>query len=167
MEQQAEKQIAKPGMRPSRAHWLREYETIYVMPGDTADEAADKIAERLRELVAKNQGRVIKFTTWGRRKTAFDVRHQQKALYVQCAYLGLGQTVSEVERNLRNMEEVEKFLTTVVSKSVDPETRPTEADVKLSGDVDERPARPEREGEGAEGDLADDQVPDLNAPEAV
>jgi len=166
-EQNAVNPSAKPGTRPNRASWLREYETIYLLPADLTDEAADKLNEKLRELVAKSGGRVIKFTTWGRRKTAFEVRHQPRALYIQMAYLGSGKTVSEVERNLRNLEEVEKFITTQVNGLVDPATRPTEADVKLSGEVEERPQRPERsEGlESGERDLSDDMVPDLNAIE--
>ena len=157
---------SKPGARPDRASWLREYETIYLLPSDITDEAADKLAERLRELVSKSGGRVIKFINWGRRKTAFDVRHQPRALYLQMSYLGLGQTVSEVERNLRNMEEVEKFITTLVNPLVDPAARPTEPDVKLSSEVEERPLRPDRpEGEGSDPDLADDVIPDLNAIE--
>ena len=157
---------SKPGTRPDRASWLREYETIYLLPSDIADEAADKLAERLRELVSKSGGRVIKFINWGRRKTAFDVRRQPRALYLQMSYLGLGLTVSEVERNLRNMEEVEKFITTLVNPLVDPAARPTEPDVKLSSEVEERPLRPDRpEGEGSDPDLADDVIPDLNAIE--
>ena len=163
----AEAAPAKPGARPNRASWLREYETIYLLPSDITDEAADKLAERLRELVSKSGGRVIKFITWGRRKTAFDVRHQPRALFVQMSYLGSGKTVSEVERNLRNMEEVEKFITTLVKQLVDPESRPTEQDVKLSSEVDEKPLRPDRpEGlDGSDPDLADDVIPDLNAIE--
>jgi small subunit ribosomal protein S6 len=152
---------AKLGARPNRASWLREYETIFLLPPDITDEAADKLNERLRELVSKSDGRVIKFTTWGRRKTAFEVRRQPRALYVQMSYLGSGKTVSEVERNLRNMEEVEKFITTLVTRLVDPATRPTEADVKLSPEIDEKPLRPDRP-EGAESDLGDDLGPDLN-----
>ena len=147
--------------RPNRKDWLREYETIYVLPADTTDEASDKLAERFRELVAGSGGRVIKFTTWGRRKTAFEVRRQPRALFVHMAYLGSGKTVSEVERNLRNLEEIEKFITTLVNPLVDPAARPTEQDVKLSGDIDERAVRPERV-EGAEPEINDDQVPDLN-----
>jgi small subunit ribosomal protein S6 len=147
--------------RPSRKDWLREYETIYLLPSETTDEASDKIAERFRELVGQAGGRVIKFTTWGRRKTAFEVRRQPRSLFVHMAYLGSGKTVSEVERNLRNLEEVEKFITTLVKPLVDPAARPTEQDVKMSGDIDERPARPERP-EGVEGDIPDELVPDLN-----
>lgn len=154
----------KPVPRPNRSTWQREYETIYLLPSETSDDAADKIAERFRELVSKNAGRVIKFTTWGRRKTAFEIRRQPRSLYVHMSFLGAGKTVSEVERNLRNLEECEKFITTLVNPLVDPETRPTEPDVKLSGDIDERPVRPERpEGEIGVDEIADDQVPDLNA----
>jgi small subunit ribosomal protein S6 len=167
MESEAQQEPAKSHPRPNRASWLREYETIYLLPPDLTDEAADKLAEKLRELVAKNDGRVIKFTTWGRRKTAFEVRRQSRALYVHMAYLGLGKAVSEVERNLRNLEEVEKFITTLVNPLVDPATRPTEQDVRLSAEVEERPIRPERSDglDGPEADLADDLGPDLNAVE--
>ena len=105
---------------------------------------------------------MIKFTNWGRRKTAFDVHHQSRALFIQVAYLGNGKVVDEVERNLRNAEEVAKFLTTLVKKMVDPATRPTEADVKLTSE-EERPAvraeRPDAAGDGVEAigeDLGDE-----------
>jgi small subunit ribosomal protein S6 len=163
---EAENQAAEantPVVAPSsRSSWLREYETLYLLPPDESDEAADKLAERLRAAVAREGGRVIKFTNWGKRKTAFDVNHQSRALYIQMTYLGDGKVVSEVERNLRNSEEVAKFLTTLVKKMVDPATRPTEADVKLSGDEDRaaaRPERPEAAGEGIEA-LGDDLLGD-------
>jgi small subunit ribosomal protein S6 len=152
----------------NRSGWQREYETLYLLPPEESDEASDKLAERLRAAVAREGGRVIKFTNWGRRKTAFDVHHQSRALFVQMSYLGDGGVVSEVERNLRNAEEVAKFLTTLVKKMVDPATRPTEADVKLSSEEERPPARPERpdsSGEGGEAmgeDLGDEgeQSPD-------
>ena len=53
--------------------------------------------------------------------------------------------MAEIERNLRNIDEVTKFLTNKVADEVDPETRPVEQDVKLAGDVEEAPDRPGRE----------------------
>ena len=164
---EAENQTAVAQANPavaaqSRSGWQREYETLYLLPPDESDEAADKLAERLRAAVAREGGRVIKFTNWGRRKTAFDVHHQSRALFIQVAYLGDGKVVSEVERNLRNSEEVSKFLTTLVKKMVDPATRPTEADVKLSNEEERAPVRAERPevpGEGGEApgeDLGDE-----------
>ncbi len=129
--------------RVDRKGWLNEYETVFALPNDQTDEAADKTAERVRGIVARDGGRVIKVTFWGRRKTAFEVKKASRAIYLHMQYLGNGKIVDEVERNLRNSEEVVKFQTALVKRLVDPETRPTEADVRLAGDIDERAARPE------------------------
>ena len=158
---------AVKGVPPDRTGWQREYETVYLLPPDQTDEAADKLAERLRGVIAREGGRVIKFTQWGRRKTAFEVARNGRALYVQVAYLGNGKAVSELERYLKNAEEVSKFQTGVVQKKlVDPESRPTEPDVKLAGDIEERPTRVDRaegaaEVEGIPEELADEGVPEI------
>jgi small subunit ribosomal protein S6 len=164
---EAENEVAEAKAIPaaatqSRSSWQREYETLYLLPPDESDEAADKLAERMRAAVAREGGRVIKFTNWGRRKTAFDVHHQSRALFIQMTYLGDGKVVSEVERNLRNSEEVAKFLTTLVKKMVDPATRPTEADVKLSSEEERAPVRTERPGDGVEA-IGDDLGDELEA----
>jgi small subunit ribosomal protein S6 len=160
--------------RVDRKGWLNEYETVFALPNDQTDEAADKTAERVRGIVARDGGRVIKVTFWGRRKTAFDVKKSNRAIYLHMQYLGNGKIVDEVERNLRNSEEVVKFQTALVKKLVDPASRPTEADVRLAGDIDERAAvRPEGapgvpeipELEGVPDELADEVVPEV--PEAA
>src|SRR5690606_22113360 len=69
---------------------------------------------------------------------------QARAIFVHVAYLGGGRTVSEIERNLRNYEEVIKFQTIKVSDAVLPESRPTEEDVVLEGDREEERPREER-----------------------
>ncbi|HWV39900.1 MAG TPA: 30S ribosomal protein S6 [Vulgatibacter sp.] len=127
----------------------REYETIYLLRQDLTPDQVDRIKERLRGIVDREGGRVIKVTTWGRKKTAFLVGDKQaRAIYVHVNYLGDGRAVSEVERNLRNIEEVLKFQTIKLSDAVLPESRPTEEDVVLEGDrEEERPAREAREGE--------------------
>jgi small subunit ribosomal protein S6 len=165
------KSVAAAARRPNRKDWLNEYETVFALPNDQTDEAADKTAERVRGIVARDGGRVIKVTFWGRRKTAFDVKKANRAIYLHMQYLGSGKIVDEVERNLRNSEEVVKFQTALVKKLVDPETRPTEPDVRLSGDIDERAVRPEGpagapevpELEGVPDELADEVPPEISA----
>jgi small subunit ribosomal protein S6 len=138
----------KPHLRPG-ANTVREYETVYLLKADLTPEQIEKVKERVRGIVEREHGRVIKFTTWGRKKTAFAVAKQNRAVFVHVDYLGDGRAVSEVERNLRNLEEVTKFQTIKLSDAVMPESRPTEQDVVLEGDrEDERPPRESREGEG-------------------
>lgn len=122
------------------ANTLREYETIYLLQQDMTTEQTDRIKERVRGIVDREGGRVIKFTTWGRKKTAFLVGDKQaRAIYVHMNYLGEGKTVAEVERNLRNLEEILKYQTIKVSDAVLPESRPTEEDEILEGDREEAP----------------------------
>ncbi|MFO7155471.1 MAG: 30S ribosomal protein S6 [Pseudomonadota bacterium] len=142
---------ARPQKVAPTSQTLREYETIYLLRQDLTPEQVDRIKERLRGIIDRNGGRVIRFTTWGKKKTAFPVGNKEnRAIYVHVLYLGKGGLVAEVERNLRNFEEVLKFQTLKVSDAVLPETRPTEEDVVFEGDrEDERPAR-DAQSEGGE-----------------
>ncbi|HEY3448779.1 MAG TPA: 30S ribosomal protein S6 [Myxococcales bacterium] len=123
---------------------LREYETLFLVKPDVADEGIERIKERIRAAVSKDGGKVIKFTNWGKKKTAFVVAKQPRAVYIHCDYLGNPGIVSEVERLLTISDDVSKYLSHHVADDIDPETRPVEPDAKLAGDADDRP-RPEGE----------------------
>jgi len=123
---------------------LREYETLFLVKADVPDEGVERIKERLRSAVAKDGGKVIKFTNWGKKKTAFEVARQPRAIYVHLDYLGNPGVVAEVERNLAIAEDVTKYISHHIADDIDPETRPVEPDAKLAGDAEERP-RPERD----------------------
>ncbi len=140
--------VKAPKVHPSK-NTMREYETIYLLKQDLVTEQTDKIKERIRGVIEREGGRVIKVTTWGKKKTAFLVGDKQaRAIFVHFDYLGDGRAVSETERNLRNLEEVIKFQTIKLSDAVIPESRPTEEDVVLEGDrEEERPVREAREGD--------------------
>lgn len=125
--------------KSNAANTLREYETVFLIKADVTDETVDKIKERLRTTVAKDGGKVIKFTHWGKKKTAFPVEKQPRAVYMHVDYLGSSRAVAEVERNLAIIDDVTKYMTTKLAEGIDPATRDVEDDVKLSGDADERP----------------------------
>lgn len=134
---------------------LREYETIFLVRPELTDDNVDKLKERVRGIVTREGGKLIKFTVWGKKKTSYTVAKQPRAIYVHSSYLGDSRMVAEVERNLRNIDEVTRFLSVKVSDEVDPETRPVEEDVRMAGDVDEtRPAAPEQRSEGHRGEAS-------------
>jgi small subunit ribosomal protein S6 len=142
----------------SAQHLLREYETIFLVKPDLTDENVDRVKERVRGIVGREGGKVIRFTVWGKKKTAYVVAKQARAIYVHTHYLGNEKLVAEIERNLRNLDEVTRFISVKLADEVDPETRPVQEDVKMAGDVEEtRPAPEQREfrgpaeGEGREG----------------
>jgi small subunit ribosomal protein S6 len=138
---------------------LREYETIFLVKPDLTDDNVDRIKERVRGIVSREGGKVIRFTVWGKKKTLYPIAKQPRAIYVHTHFLGSSSLVAEVERNLRNLDEVTRYLSVKLADEVDPESRPVLEDVKLAGDVDDnaRPGAPERDA-GFRGEPVDEAV---------
>jgi small subunit ribosomal protein S6 len=118
---------------------VREYETIYLLKADTPDDQVDEVKERLRGVVSREGGKVIRFTNQGKRKTAFPVSKAAKALYMHCLYIGKPGLVAEFERNLKMIDGVQKFQSVRLADDVDFDARPVEADVKVQPADEERP----------------------------
>jgi small subunit ribosomal protein S6 len=148
---------------------LREYETIFLVKPDLTDDNVDKLKERVRGIVGREGGKLLRFTVWGKKKTLFPVAKQPRAIYVHASYLGSSKLVAEVERNLRNFDEVSRYISVKVAEEIDPETRPVLEDLKLAGDVEEtRPggAPAEREGGFRGGDEAGGEAEEESTEEA-
>ena len=139
-------------MAEAQKRLAREYETIYLLKAETPDDQVDEIKERLRAVVSREGGKVIKFTNQGKRKTAFPIAKNARALYVHCLYLGNPGIVAELERNLKMIDIVQKFQSIRLSEGVDFEGRQVEQDVKLTPVEDEQPKREERGEFGDRGD---------------
>ncbi|MCL2625429.1 MAG: 30S ribosomal protein S6 [Cystobacterineae bacterium] len=154
----------------SAALKLREYETVFLLKPELPDEVVDQTKERVRTIVNREGGKLLRFTTWGKKRTMYPVKAQPRAIYIHALYLGGPALVSELERNLRNLDNVLRYLSVRLADDIDPDTRPVSEDIKLSGDIDDN--RPlggaERDAERAEmgvfdgdGDDDDDMGDDL------
>ena len=116
-----------------------EYETIYLLKAETPDDQVEEIKERLRGVVSREGGKVIRFTNQGKRKTAFPVSKNAKALYMHVLYVGKPGLVAEFERNLKMIDSVTKFQSVKIAEDVDFDARQIEADVKIAAVEDEKP----------------------------
>jgi small subunit ribosomal protein S6 len=145
---------------------LREYETIFLVRPDLAEDLVDKIVERMRGIVHRDGGKVIKVENWGKKKTAYEVKKNYRAIFIRFLYLGGTRAVAEFERNLRMTDDVLKYQSVKIADDVEVNARAVEPDVKLPGDP-EMPERPPREAEasGFEGfrererDVEDESIP--------
>ncbi len=124
---------------------LREYETVFLVKSDLTDDGVDGVKARVRGIVDREGGKMIRFTVWGKKKTSYPIQKQNRAIYVHAHYLGGSTLVAEIERNLRNLDEVTRYISSRIEDNIDPDTRETLEDVKMAGDVEERPVTPERE----------------------
>jgi small subunit ribosomal protein S6 len=97
----------------------REYETIYVLRPDVARESADRVAGRMQEVVGRENGTLTLVENWGRRELAYRVGRWRRGVYVYLKYVGGGSLVSEIERNLRMLDDVIKYQTVKVRDEID------------------------------------------------
>jgi small subunit ribosomal protein S6 len=168
--------------RARSAPRAKEYETIYVLRADVDADSAERIQARVADALEREQGKLVKVESWGRRKLAYPVRKQRKGVYVYLKYVGGGGLVAEVERNLKLQDAVVKFMTVQTSDEVDlaalqidpeeiklgkielpPEDEKEESREKLLGLVDLGPEAPKpprggaEEGEEFEAEEAEEQ----------
>jgi len=137
---------------PGSGTRLREYETIFLVRPDLAEDLVDKIVERVRGIVQRDGGKVIRVENWGKKKTAYEVKKNLRAIYIKFLYLGTTKMVAEFERNLRMTDDVLKYQSVKISENVDPASRQVEPDVKLPGDPEVPEGRAAREPEAFGGD---------------
>src|SRR5258708_5241660 len=97
----------------------KEYETIYVLRSDVDADTAEKVQNRVAEVVDREKGKLVKVEAWGRRKLAYPVAKQKKGVYVYVKFVGKGGLVSELERNLKLSDAVLKFQTVMTNDHID------------------------------------------------
>ena len=57
------------------------------------------------------KGKVVNVDNWGKRKLAYEVKKQLKGIFLYWQYLGETDLVAEVERNMRMMDPVIRYMT--------------------------------------------------------
>jgi small subunit ribosomal protein S6 len=97
----------------------KEYETIYVLRGDVDPDTAERVQNRVTEVVSRESGKMVKVESWGRRKLAYPVSKSKKGVYVYVKYVGKGGLVQELERNLKLQDSVLKFQTVMLQEDFD------------------------------------------------
>jgi small subunit ribosomal protein S6 len=160
----------------------REYEVIYILRPDVSKESAERVAQRVTEVVARDGGTLTLIENWGRRPLAYEIDHSKRGLYVYFNFLGNGALVSELERNFRMIDEVVRYQTVKLTDEPEAEEldeellkfeaeEPTEADSEelsledelgLSGNArpDFRSSR--SSDEDSDDDDDEDDIPKLN-----
>lgn len=127
---------------------MREYEFVYVIQPDATPERETEIHQRIDQVVADHQGRLLLRDDWGKRRLAYEIKKFQKGHYFQVNFLGQGKEVAEIERLMRIDADVLRYLSVQANDDVrDIETRVVEA-AKQAEEQARR--RAEREKERAE-----------------
>lgn len=124
-----------------------EYELVTIVcPTATEDEVV-KARSRIEGIIENDGGHVLRFDDWGMRKLAYPIRVRANNAsygtgnYTYCRFLAPPSTVAELERNLRILGQVMKYLTVKLEDDLIPEERlkvPTVAeDIDVTSEEEE------------------------------
>jgi small subunit ribosomal protein S6 len=80
------------------------------------------------EVIDKRGAKLTRVDNWGKRKLAYPIKKHQRGIFVFVKLVGFTDVVAELERNLRNLDEVVRYQTVrvqdvedVASLKIDPE----------------------------------------------
>ena len=93
---------------------MREYELIFIVHPDLEETAANEVVEQVQGWITEADGTINKVDPWGKRKLAYPIRKQNEGQYFFLLVQIDPTFVAELERNLRFMEPVMRFLITAV-----------------------------------------------------
>lgn len=91
---------------------LRQYETTYILRPDADAETKTKVQDRVAQIITEQfGGEILRVDEWGRRELAYPVKKFLNGYYVYVRYAATADTIAELERILRLLDSVIKFLT--------------------------------------------------------
>jgi len=89
---------------------LRDYEVLYIVRADLDDEKVQDAVKRVNTLIERSGGTVERTNLWGKRKLAYEVKHQKEGSYVLQDFSFDPGRVPELESALKITEEVLRHL---------------------------------------------------------
>jgi len=93
---------------------VKGYETICILNPDLTEEEVQEALERYSAIIVENGGEVTKVDRWGLRKLAYKVQGHSRGHLIYTLYSGGPETVSELERNLRILDQNIRYMTVKV-----------------------------------------------------
>ncbi len=92
---------------------MRTYEVVLIVNPDLDEDALNGVVDRVKNWMTESGGTVTKVDMWGKRRMAYIIRKQREANYVLIVAELNPSSTAELERNLRFLEPVMRYMLTV------------------------------------------------------
>ena len=126
------------------------YETIFIAQPDLPEADADALSETFQQVVRDSEGNLVKSDRWGKRKLAYPLSKHQEGYFFHLQFEADPAVLAEVERRLRNSEQILKFLSVRLDRRAIAALAALAQETRLDVFrllVDERPRSPVSEGD--------------------
>ena len=146
---------------------MRRYETFVIVDPDISQDQRDPVVDRVKELIAQQDGFLVFEDVWGERKLAYEIKKKERGYYIRFDYCGLSELVDEIERFFRIDDRVLKYMTVVLDKDVDLEKVKEEQAAAQSQREPEPEPAPQESAEKTETAEASPQEAEASSEQAL
>lgn len=88
------------------------YELMIVLSPELDEESQKKLREKIKSEIAKAKGEMISEDFWGKRKLAYEIKHQSEGIYDVFTLKLAPDKLSMLDKKLKLEEKVMRFLIT-------------------------------------------------------
>lgn len=92
------------------------YENIVIINADLSDEEIEAANEKIKNLIEKSGGEVLKIEAWGRRKLAYEIKKQRKGFYTLLTFKAEPSFIKRLEDFYRVSDFVVKYMVIKMDK---------------------------------------------------
>jgi small subunit ribosomal protein S6 len=113
------------------------YENIFILDPNLDETSVANAVGKVRDIVTKNGGEVLKEENWGHKKLAFKLKKQNKGVYILLVFKAPPTVILELERYYKVLDSLLKFLVIKLNK------KQTEALMSSLAETADKPATTE------------------------
>ncbi len=133
------------------------YEKVMIIDPNLDDSAADETVEKVKNIILKEGGEILKTDKWGRRKLAYELNKYDKGNYILLVFKTPPATIGKLEKHCKLVDTIIKFMVVrlIKPKHIEaalpaPEAAPAKADADKEAPVTEAPVTEEAAKSGEE-----------------
>jgi small subunit ribosomal protein S6 len=86
------------------------YEDMVILDASLDDAAVEETVQRIKDVIVKQGGEILKAEVWGRRKLAYELNKHQKGNYVLLVFKAPPSTIAELETLSKVVDSIIKFM---------------------------------------------------------
>ena len=89
---------------------MNKYELVLVVNAKIEDDARAAVVDKAKAYVERFGGTVTEVEDWGKKKLAYEIQHMKEGFYYFIQFEAAAECPAEVERRVRIMENVLRYL---------------------------------------------------------
>lgn len=135
------------------------YEKVIIFDPNLDDSAVEETVGKMKDVIVRQGGEILKSENWGRRKLAYALNRHQKGNYILLLFKAPPSTIIELEKFCKVVDSIIKFMVVKLTKKKQIEAVLTALTQSAAKDIS-RPVQAKMPASG-EGKMASEDKQDV------